>query len=41
MKFKLKSQLAKLLGYSALTSFQLAGAAWVALLAGGFFAMLS
>ena len=41
MMFGLQSQLAKLLSHSALTSFQLAGAAWVALLAGGFFAMLS
>lgn len=35
MIFGLKSQLAKLLGHSALTSFQLAGAAWVALLGTG------
>ncbi|MBP3522417.1 MAG: MFS transporter [Clostridia bacterium] len=40
MKFKLKSQLAKLLGHSALTSFQLAGAAWVALLAARGFSMV-
>lgn len=38
--FKLKSQLAKLLGHSVLTSFQLAGAAWVALLAARGFSMV-
>ncbi len=37
---KFQSQLAKLLGHSALTSFQLAGAAWVALLAARGFSMV-
>ena len=40
MKLELKPQLAKLLGHSALTSLQLAGAAWVALLAARGFSMV-
>lgn len=40
MMFGLQSQLAKLLGHSVLTSFQLAGAAWVALLAARGFSMV-